>query len=41
MLPDGTRLVCMVEDTFPGLDLYRTYRAQHIITAGYDLDDLL
>ena len=28
------------QDRFPGLDLYYTAPAQHLITAGWDLDDL-
>ena len=27
-------------DTFPGVHLYCTYPAQHVATAGEDLDDL-
>ena len=34
MLPDGSRLICMVQERFPGLDLYHTDPAQHIIPAG-------
>ena len=32
--------MCMVQDMFPGLNLYCTDRAQHMITAGQDVDDL-
>ena len=39
MLPDGRRTVCMVYGTIPGLDLYCTDLAQHLITAGSDLQD--
>ena len=30
----------MIYDMFSGLDLYCTDPAQHLTTAGYDLDDL-
>ena len=30
----------MIEDVFPGLDLYCTGSAQRLITVGQDLDDL-
>ena len=40
MLTGGNRITCMIQDMFPGLDLYYTDPAQHIITAGYGLDDL-
>ena len=30
----------LVEDRFPQLDLYCTDPAQHLLTAGWDLDDL-
>ena len=39
MLPRGGRIICMIQDRFSGLDLYRTDLAQHLITAGQDLLD--
>ena len=32
--------MCMIQDPFPGLDLYYTDPAQHLITADCDLDYL-
>ena len=40
MLPGGSHTICIIQDMFPGLDLYHTDPAQHLITAGEDLDDL-
>ena len=40
MLPDGSRITCMIYDTFSGLDLYCTDPVQHLTREGYDLDDL-
>ena len=41
MLPGGSRIVCIIEDVFPGLDLYCcTYPVQYLITAGQDIDSL-
>ena len=40
MLPGGNRIICMIERVFPGLDLYCTDLAQHIIRAGSDLEYL-
>ena len=39
MLPDGSRVVCVIYDMNPGLDLCCTDPAQHLITADQDLDD--
>ena len=33
-LPGGSRKICMIEDDFPGLDLYYTDPAQHLITVA-------
>ena len=40
MLPGGSSVICVTEDTFPGVGsvLYCTDPAQHLITAGEDLD---
>ena len=40
MLQGGSGKICMIYHMFPGLDLYCTDPAQHLITAGEDLDDL-
>ena len=40
MFPGGSRIICMIYHTFPGLDLYYTDLALHLITAGWDVDDL-
>ena len=40
MFPGGSRIICMIYHTFPGLDLYYADLAQHLITAGWDVDDL-
>ena len=40
MLPRGSRVICMIQHTFLGLDLYYTDPAQYLITADRDLDDL-
>ena len=39
MLPRGRRIVCMIQDRFHWLDPYHKDHAQHLITAGQDLDD--
>ena len=36
MLPGGSRIICIIYNMFPGLDLYRTDPA-NLITAGWDL----
>ena len=40
MFPGGNRISCMVEHIYPGWDVHHRETAQHLITAGYDLDDL-
>ena len=40
MLPGGNRIICIIYDMFPRLDLYCTDPAQPLTTAGEDLDDL-
>ena len=40
MLQGGSRIICIVYDMFPGLDLYHAHPAQHIIPAGEEPDDL-
>ena len=40
MLPSGGRTICVIEDMFPGLDLYYADPAQRITTAGEESDDL-
>ena len=37
MLPDGSHIICMIQDIFPELDLYYTDPTQHLRTAGQDL----
>lgn len=39
-LPRGSRIPWTIWDMFPALDLYYIDAAQHLIPAGYDLDDL-
>ena len=39
MLPGGGRTICY-EPMLPGLDLTYTDPAQHLITAGQDIDSL-
>ena len=49
MLPGGSRIICMIYDTFPGMGLYGIYKQDmlpgledphHLITTeGSDLDD--
>ena len=42
LLPGESRTTCIISyGMLPGLDMYRTYPAQHVIAAGEDLDDLL
>ena len=41
MLLVGRRIVCMNWDMIPGLDMYGTDPAQHLMTAGQDIGDLL
>ena len=38
MFRGGSRVICMIYHVFPGLHLFYTYPAQHLITAGSDLD---
>ena len=33
-------MICMIRDMFCGLDLYYTDPTQHLVAAGWDLDDL-
>ena len=40
MLPDGTRIICMIWHMLPGLDLCYADPAQPLRTAGEELDDL-
>ena len=40
MFPGGNRICCMVEHIHPGWDVHHRETAQHLITAGYDLDNL-
>ena len=40
MLLAKSQIICMIWDVFPGLDLYYTDPAQHLIAAGLDPDDL-
>ena len=44
MLPGGNRTICIISQTFPGVDLYSidTDRDQHLTTAdtGSTVDDL-
>ena len=40
MLPRGSGVIGVIWDRFPGLDLYCTDPARHLLTAGQDLDDL-
>ena len=40
MLPDRARVICMIYGIFPGSDLYYKGPAQHLIPAGWDLDNL-
>ena len=40
MLPSGSRKTCTIQDVLPGLDLYCTDPAQHLIVAGKDVDNL-
>ena len=41
MMPGGTRIICMIQDKFPGLDLpYEADPAQPLTTAGEELDHL-
>ena len=39
-MPDGTRITCMVQYMFPGLDLYYVDHAQSRKTPSEELDDL-
>ena len=40
MLPGETRLFYMIDHMLPGLDLYHEDPAQHLTTAGEELDGL-
>ena len=40
LLEGGSRITCVIEDMFPGLDLYYTDPARHLIPEVWDLDDL-
>ena len=40
MLSGGSGIICMVQGTVPGLDMYYTDPAQDITKAGQDLHDL-
>ena len=41
MLPGGSRITCMIEDIFAGLDLYYTDLTQYLITAGELVGELV
>ena len=40
MLPGGSRMMCMIWDMFPGLDLYYADPAQSLTTVGEEIDYL-
>ena len=40
MLPGESRIICVIEDVFPALDLCYTDPAQHPTTAVWNLNDL-
>ena len=39
-MPGGSRISCMISGVFPSLGWYHTDPAQHLRTAGQDLDDV-